>query len=181
MVSLAELGFDVVTHSTYKVKKRMKYLSVALLFLAMNWSWGLVNHQRRVPQQTHVGIQDDLKKIISDYIQQNLPNSTNLRFERMYTEELSDKKVRAHFTYSFEDSNDQVGEARVQIEGYAILNKSKETPEESEWSFDELVVSNNQVDYKDPIRVSPRPANAAPPATETEAPAAAPEEPKSNE
>lgn len=133
----------------------MKYLSTILILAVMYWTWGLVRHDRPISEHIHISIQEDLKRLISDYIQQNLPNSTNLRFERFWTEAVDDNKVKASFTYSFEDSNEQVGEARVQIEGYAILNRARETAESIEWSFDELVILNNEVDFQDPLRVSP--------------------------
>ena len=133
----------------------MKYLSTILFLAAMYWTWGLVTHERPISEQIHISIQDDLKRLISEYIQQNLPNSQNLRFDRFWTESLDDNKVKATFTYSFEDSNEQVGAARVQIEGYAVLNRAKETSDSIEWSFDELVILNNHVDYQDPLKVSP--------------------------
>ncbi len=133
----------------------MKYLSTILFLAAMYWTWGLVTHDRPISEQVHVSIQDELKRIISDYIQQNLPNSQNLRFEKFWTESMDDNKVKATFTYSFEDSNDQVGAARVSIQGYAVLNRAKETSDSLEWSFDELVILNNHVDFHDPMKVSP--------------------------
>lgn len=103
----------------------------------------------------HVGIQEDLKRLISSYIQENLPNSKNLLFDRFYTESVDDNKVKASFTYSFEDEDEQVGQARVEIEGYAVLNRGQETNETLEWTFDELVILNNQVDFKEPLKVNP--------------------------
>lgn len=135
----------------------MKYLSVLIFIGTMYWTWGLARNQGPLTQQVHVGIQEELKHLIADYIQQNVPNSKNLQFDRFYTETLTDNKVKASFTYSFEDQNESVGETRVQIEGFAVLNRSNETPDNIEWSFDELVILNNQVDYKDPIKVTPPP------------------------
>ncbi|MGE0761948.1 MAG: hypothetical protein AB7N80_01590 [Bdellovibrionales bacterium] len=133
----------------------MKYVGTFLFLFGMYWTWGLAKNDQAISQQVHVSIQDDLKKLIADYIQQNLPNSTNLRFERFWTEANTDNQVKATFTYSFEDTSENVGATRVQIEGYAVLNRVKETSDSIEWSFDKLEILSNSVDYKDPINVTP--------------------------
>jgi len=131
----------------------MKYVSLLLLLYAMSYTWGLAHRKQAIPEQTHVGIQEDLKRVITDYIQENLPNSKNLIFKRFWTEPLSEEKVKASFVYSFEDANEQVGEARVEISGQAILSRQNETEETSIWSLDDLSVTSSQVDYKDPLNV----------------------------
>lgn len=133
----------------------MKYLSLLVFFFAMQWSWSLINDPSNVSEHIHVGIQDDLKRIISEYIQENLPNSKDLRFERFWTESLKKNQVKASFIYSFEDDSEGTGPARVQIEGYAILNRDAATSEEYDfWNFDELYILNNRIDFKEPVRVN---------------------------
>ena len=133
----------------------MKYFGTLFILLAMYLSWGYANTEQPVSQRVHLSLQQDMKKMISDYIQQNLPNSQDLQFERFWTEALNDNRVKASFIYSFEDASEQMGQARVQIEGYAVLNRAKETSDSIEWSFDELVILNNAVDFKEPLKVSP--------------------------
>ncbi|MCB0386971.1 MAG: hypothetical protein KDD43_16375, partial [Bdellovibrionales bacterium] len=108
----------------------MKYLSLLVFLFAMQWSWSLVHDPSNVSEHIHLGIQDDLKRIISEYIQENLPSSKNLRFERFWTEAIKQDRVKASFIYSFEDDTEVVGPARVEIEGYAILNRDSTTDEE---------------------------------------------------
>lgn len=134
----------------------MKYLSVLLFLGLMYWTWDLSRSETPISQQVHVGIQDELKRLISDYIQQNLPTSHDLRFDRFYTEAMDEKnKVKANFTYSFEDDSAEIGGTRVQIEGFAVLNRLSETDKKSDWSFDELTILNNEVNFKDPIKITP--------------------------
>ena len=133
----------------------MKYLSLLVFLFAMQWSWSLVHDPSNVSEHIHLGIQDDLKRIISEYIQENLPSSKNLRFERFWTEAIKQDRVKASFIYSFEDDTEVVGPARVEIEGYAILNRDSTTDEEYDfWNFDELYILNNRIDFKEPIRVN---------------------------
>lgn len=134
----------------------MKYLSLLLIVLSMFLSWKWINSSRPIAEDVHAGIQQDLKRIISEYIQQNLPSSKNLRFEKFWTESVDKNKVKASFLYSFEDSGTETGEARVQIDGYAILNRKDKSDQEEDfdiWSFDELFILNNQVEFKEPLQI----------------------------
>lgn len=139
----------------------MKYISIGILLFAMSWSWSLIHRDSKVSESVHIGIQDDLKRIISEYIEKNLPSSKDLRFEKIWTEKVKDDQVKASFIYSFEDENEEVGAARVEIEGYALLNRDKTPNEEFDvWSFDELYILNNRVDFKEGITVGPNAENA---------------------
>ncbi len=81
---------------------------------------------------------------------------------------MGDEKVKALFVYSFEDEVDSQGAAKVEIEGHAILNKRPDETKDFEvWSFDELYISNNQVEFKEPMLVSPvKDSQSEVPATE---------------
>lgn len=136
----------------------MKFVSLIFVVGLLYWSWKLVHETRPLDQATHIELQEDVMKMISDYIQNNLPTSRGLKFERFWTEKITDQKVKASFVYSFEDLNPDLGEARVQIEGFAILNKlaSEESEEEVQsWSFDELHIQNNQIDFKEALIIDP--------------------------
>lgn len=132
----------------------MKIVSVLVFAAALVGSWALVHNPRPVAQSIHVGIQNDLKNIIADYVQKNLPESQNLRFEKFYTETLSKAKVRAVFAYSFEDKTEEGEPAQVHIEGEAILNKIDETPEAVTWSFDQLTIQDNKITFSDPVQIT---------------------------
>lgn len=127
-----------------------------MFLIAMNWTWSLVHDSRGISEAVHIGIQNDMKKIIGDYITENLPTSNNLEFHQFWTEKLKKDQVKVKFSYSFEDSSAAVGAARVNVEGYAVLNKVAAAGESYEtWSFDELQILDNKVEFKDPLRVSP--------------------------
>lgn len=144
----------------------MKFISPVIFGIAMIWTWSLSMASQPVPESVHLGVQTNLKRIIAEYVQKNLATAKNVQFDKMWTEVLKKDRIKAVFQYSFVDTNAENGEAKVAIEGYAILNKSAESDEAMEWSFDELHILNNSVDYKDPIRITPgnSPAPAAAPA-----------------
>lgn len=132
----------------------MKIVSVVVFAFALVSTWALVHNPRPVAQSVHVGIQNDLKNIIAEYVQKNLPESKNLRFEKFYTETLKKSQVKATFVYSFDDKTENGEPAKVQIEGSAILNKIDETPETVTWSFDQLTIQDNNVTFTDPIQIT---------------------------
>ncbi len=134
----------------------MKFISLILLFVLMHWTWAMVNTPRAVTQDIHIGIQEDLKSMITSYIQENLPNSRNLKFERFWTEKTKEKQIKASFIYSFEDESAAIGAARVAIEGYAMLNrKADEDGKTQVWSMDDLYILNNKVEFKDGMKITP--------------------------
>ncbi len=132
----------------------MKIISVLVFAFALVSTWALVHNPRPVAQSVHVGIQNDLKNIIAEYVTQNLPESKNLRFKKFYTETLKKSQVRAVFVYSFEDKTENGEPAEVEIEGSATLNKIDETPDTVTWSFDQLVIQDNKVTFSDPIQIT---------------------------
>jgi hypothetical protein len=132
----------------------MKIVSVVIFAAALMGSWVLVHAKGPVPEAMHVGIQNDLKKIIAEYVQKNLPNSKNLRFEKFWTESLKKYRVKASFVYSFEDETQQNGPAITEIKGTAILNKIDENAETVTWSLDELQIQDNRVDFQEPIHIT---------------------------
>lgn len=132
----------------------MKVVSLLVFAVALIGTWSLAHSKKMVAESVHVGIQNDLRNIITEYVQKNLPESKNLRFEKMWTETVKKDKVAAHFVYSFED-NSQGGEpATVQVNGRAILNKINETPQMATWSFDELKILDNEVNFSEPIQIT---------------------------
>ena len=106
----------------------MKIVSVLIFGAALIGTWAMVHNPRPVAESVHVGIQNDLKNIIADYVQKNLPDSKNLVFEKFWTETVNASQVKASFVYSF-DNPDGNESANVQIQGSAILNKVDETAE----------------------------------------------------
>jgi len=132
----------------------MKIVSVLVFAFALVGTWAMVHNPRPVAQSVHIGIQNDLKNIIAEYVSKNVPESKNLRFEKFYTETLNKNQVKAVFVYSFEDKTENGEPAVVGIEGSAILNKIEETAETVTWSFDQLMIQDNKVTFEDPIQIT---------------------------
>jgi hypothetical protein len=121
---------------------------------ALIGSWVMVHAKKPVSESVHIGIQNDLRNIITEYVQKNLPESKNLRFEKMWTETVKKDRVKANFVYTFEDSSQGAESALVEIHGSALLNKIEETPEMATWSFDQLQILDNKVQFSEPIQIT---------------------------
>lgn len=134
----------------------MKIISVVFFALALTGTWMMAHAKRPVAESVHIGIQNDLKRIITEYVQKNLPESKNLRFTKFWTEALKKDKVKAYFVYSFEDVTEEGEPAEVEIDGSAVLNKVDETSESSTWSFDELQILDTKVNFSEPIQITSR-------------------------
>ena len=131
----------------------MRVLSLVIIVLLMQWSWALLHREPEISQSVHLGIQKDLKRYISDYISTNRPSAHHLKFEKFWTEKLKKNQVKASFLYSFKDGRENM---RVQIEGYAI---GKETASEEVWTFDELTILNNRLDFQKATNIRSTPTN----------------------
>lgn len=133
----------------------MRYISLAFILFLMWWSWSLAMAPNLLSEDTHIGIQEDLRRVITEYIQENLEGARDLKFEKFWTETIDKDKVKATFSYSFESGGDDAGPStRIGIDGHAILNRAKDEDGEFDvWSLDELYVLNNKVEFKDGVLI----------------------------
>ena len=135
----------------------MRYICLIFVLFLMWWTCSVAHTPPLLTEDTHIGIQEDLKRVISDYISENLPNANNLIFEKFWTESLRENQVKAIFSYSFDDASQSSGTtiARVGIEGRAILNRIRQEDSDFDiWSLDELHVDNNKISFKDGLIVN---------------------------
>ena len=132
----------------------MKIISVLVFLGAMIFTWKLVNANDPIPESMHVGIQNDLKSVIAEYVEKNLPSSKNLRFVKFWTETVKKDQVKASFVYSFEDSTQENGNAVIQIEGFAVLDRGEETPEAVTWNMTALKINDSHVNFQEPIHIT---------------------------
>src|SRR5437879_7513787 len=136
------------------MRSQMKIVSVVVFACALISTWLLVHAATPISETMHVGIQNDLKNIIAEYVQKNLPASKNLRFEKFWTETVKKDLVKATFVYSFEDPSGDNGDTVIQIAGSAMLNKGEETAESVTWNLNSLQIKDSHVDFQEPIHIT---------------------------
>jgi len=135
----------------------MRHVSLVLIILSMWWSWSIIKTPSLLSEDTHIGIQEDLRRVITEYLEDNLPNVKNIRFDKFWTQTLKENKVKATFSYTFDEDNGAGGNsASVGVAGHAILNRQQEKNNEFDvWSLDELYVDNNSISFREGVTIIP--------------------------
>ncbi|MES2802195.1 MAG: hypothetical protein V4654_06855 [Bdellovibrionota bacterium] len=129
----------------------IKIFSFVLFVSAFIWTWCLFNSPSQMGTDIHAGIQSKLTILIEDSIKAKRPSMTNFRLNKMYTEKINDTKVKAHFSYQFDDSD-----ATTQsISGDAILTKAlSEDPAVQKWVLQSVKTGSDLVEFKDGLTIT---------------------------
>lgn len=157
-----------------------KIVSLVVFIAALAWTWNVIHSSEAIGFETHSGIQVKLAELIQQTLSAKKPQAKDLTITRLWTESLSDNKVRAVFAYKFIDAS-ETGEALEQvIEGEAILHREpSETPNVDKWTLQSVKTTNDTVVFTEgstisPGEVAPDGSLATPEATATPAPTASP-------
>lgn len=135
----------------------LKFIGIIVVLAALKWTWSMANCEPAVDARTHVQVQSELKNIIAQVLAQLRPAATNLKFNSVWTEELADNKLKAHFSYSFKDQDESGEDVEQAEEGFGILNRIPDpnNPTPNAWSLDEVTVSQEIIDFKKSIVIAP--------------------------
>lgn len=136
----------------------VKYIGLVFILLLMKLTWSMAEYTPATDAQTHAMIQNELKEIIAQSLLKLRPSASQLIFRTMWTEQLEDNKVKAHFSYSYNDKEEN-GEQISQVqEGFGILNRvpNPQDPESTSWSLDEVTISQEAIDFKTGIVITPQ-------------------------
>lgn len=152
IVSIQKLRFNE------DVEVELKFIGIAIFLIALKWTWSMSVSEPAVDARTHVQVQHELRGIIAQVISQLRPSATELKFNSIWTEELGNNAMRAHFNYTFKDQ-DEAGEEVVQTEeGFGVLNRlnDENNPNSNAWSLDEVTVSQEVIDFKKSVVIAPK-------------------------
>lgn len=149
-----------------------KIVSLVVFIAALVWTWNVVHTTEAIGFETHSGIQAKLADLIKDTLAAKKPHAKDLTIQRLWTETLSDNKVRAVFSYKFVDVSEG-GEALEQvIEGEAVLHREpSEDSKVDKWTLQSVKTTNDFVTFTEGSVVTPSEDSSATPAP-TAAPAA---------
>lgn len=128
----------------------MRYVSLLIFAVLMALSWKMIEAPAAVPEATHILIQEDLKRIISEKIAEDLPSAQAIQFDRFWTQNLKGDKVKASFLVSF-DLPDAAEPARHGIQGQYILTFDEKT---GQWSGDGDF-EYTQISFKNGVVITP--------------------------
>ncbi len=132
-----------------------KTMSLIVFVAALFWTWNIIHSSPAIGFETHSGIQEKLAILIKQTVMAKKPTAKNFKITRLWTEALSETKVRAVFGYAFSDSAD--GDPTEQtVEGEAIL--FREPQDESKldrWSLQSVRTTNDVVTFSEGLVVIP--------------------------
>lgn len=146
-----------------------KIVSLVIFIAALVWTWNVIHTSQAVGFETHSGIQAKLAELITQTLTTKRPQAKDLAITRLWTETLSDNKVRAVFAYKFTDVAED-GEAMEQIiEGEAVLYRDVSDQENvDKWVLQSVKTTNDIVVFTEGSTITPGedvPAEATPAAT----------------
>lgn len=133
-----------------------KIVSLIIFAVALIWTWNIIHSSRAIGFETHSGIQQKLAELIRQTIQNKKPDSKDLVITRLWTEPLSDNKVRAIFAYKFSEPAAN-GEATEQsIEGEAILHReASEDSKLDKWTLQSVKTTNDVLTFSEGSLITP--------------------------
>jgi hypothetical protein len=98
-----------------------KLLSFAIFAALLIWTWNIVHRETNLGFETHAGIQAQLEQMIQAAVMSKKPTASDFNMEKLWTEPIAANKVKAHFSYSFKDSETPQDTVQQFIQGEAIL------------------------------------------------------------
>ena len=148
-----------------------KIISLLVFTAALIWTWNLVNSSAAIGFETHSGIQQKLATLIQETIQKKKPDAHDFQMVRMWTESMSDNKIRAIFAYKFLEGKTDPTEQS--LEGEAILHREvSEDSKVDKWTLQSVKTLRDSVIFAEGSQVNP----ATPDSDNSAAPTAAPPE-----
>jgi hypothetical protein len=133
-----------------------KIVSLVIFTAALAWSWNLIHSSQAIGFETHSGIQEKLAILIKQTVLAKRPNARNFKISRLWTESLSDTKVRAVFAYSFSETSEDGQNTDQSVEGEAILfREPKDESKMDKWKLQSVKTTNDAVSFTDGVVVTP--------------------------
>lgn len=129
----------------------IKIFSFVLFVSAFIWTWCLFNSPSQMGTDIHAGIQSKLTILIEESVKAKVPTMANFRLNKMYTEKLEDNKVKAHFSYQYDEAD-----ATTQtISGEAVLTKAlSEDPNVQKWVLQSVNAGSQALEFREGTTIS---------------------------
>lgn len=134
----------------------MKKIVSLMVFLALLiWTWNVIHSSDAIGFETHAAIQDKIADLIKQNLLAKKPESKNLEFTQLWTENIEGNKVRAHYTYRFQEKLASQDQTEQSIKGEAVLvRQNSEDPAVDTWKLLEVKTTSDEVMYNGGSTVS---------------------------
>ncbi len=140
----------------------IRILTIFILIGGLSWYWidadlKLSQYEPAATQppyplqgkSIHSQVEDYIKMVIVGNVRQKVPLAKNLNFTHFSIADISEQKLKAQFTYTFEENSK--GKDRMQVEGYATLSKKESGPEQDYdiWKVDKLSAIKSHIVFEE--------------------------------
>jgi hypothetical protein len=133
-----------------------KIVSLIVFIAALVWTWNVIHTNQAIGFETHSGIQTKLAELIKNTLNKKRPNAKNLSITKLWTEDVSDNKVRAVFAYKFIDKSEAGDEVEQFIEGEAVLHRELSEEENvDKWTLQSVKTTNDIVTFSEGSIITP--------------------------
>ena len=138
-----------------------KIISLIVFTTTLVWTWTLIHSSQAIGFETHSGIQERLAETIKQTVLSKKPNAKNFRIARLWTESLSDTKVRAIFAYEFSEVVEGNENTEQTVEGEAVLfREPKDETNVDKWVLQSVRTTNDTVTFTEGMIVTPESAES---------------------
>lgn len=152
-----------------------KILSLIGFSILLAWSWRSVQSaSKSTVLSTHVQIQSKLSEIIKATLQAKKPNAQNITILKIWTQHEGPHKIKAHFTFRFNEISENTETSEQTVNGYAYLfHEPSEDKNTEKWVLQSVKTQNEAITFTEGVVISPDMIvpniNSEAPATETPA------------
>jgi hypothetical protein len=136
----------------------MKILSLFFFTVLLIWSWNVSTRTPAVDFATHASIQNKLIEFIQNYIQQKKPNITDYKIQKIWTETVNEKEVKATFRHSFSEVVD--GEKSTsEVESQMVLRRVEDVVNEQgesleNWQIVHSKTTSDAIQFEDGLIIT---------------------------
>ncbi|MFP5519429.1 MAG: hypothetical protein ACLGGX_05965 [Bdellovibrionia bacterium] len=146
-----------------------KIISLIIFAAALSWTWNIIHTESAVGFETHSGIQVSLAKVIVDTVAEKRPEAKNIEIIELWTEKISDTKVRAYFSYKFSEPSENGEMVDQAIKGEAVLHREpSDEPGKDVWILQNVETNNDSVVFNEGSLITPDMETEATPETGVE-------------
>lgn len=144
-----------------------KIVSLVVFIAALAWTWNIINSTPAIGFETHVGIQGKLTDLIKNTIVAKRPLAKDVTINKLWTEPLTENKVRAVFSYQFTELNPETNEETFQIiDGVAELHRElSDVDGVDKWVLQSVKTTNDAVVFSEGSVITNEPATETPATT----------------
>lgn len=135
----------------------MKYISTLIFGVALAYSWNLVQQVPAINVQTHAALQNRLADVIRQSVQEIKPAAKDIVIIKVTTEPIDEKTVKARFSYSFVEADEESGDlTQQQVDGEAVLKRSQGSdPDRDLWTMENVKTNTGAMTFKNGIVITP--------------------------